>query len=319
MSTVSEIGFDTATATSRGSRPHQEDAIVTDFPIGGELALAVLADGMGGHAAGDVASKIAVTEVFSELKLQSGDPTRLETELPGLLREAALSANDCIKSHADNHEGTRGMGTTLVALALLDTRLYWLSVGDSPLLLHRDGALRQLNEDHSMAPQIDMLVQAGQMSQAEASGHPDRNCLTSALCGIHVPRIDCPDTPFALREGDTVILASDGLQFLPEAQISAILARHAAEGSARVAQALLAALDAQAHPDQDNATFAVIRAIPAARTGRVMPLRVEPTRAETVASNSERPPRGATGTGRPARWRTGFLFGRTALPRSGSQ
>jgi len=218
-----DLQYDVASAISLGKRDVQEDAIICDFPLGSELGFAVLADGMGGHAAGDIASKIVVTEVFSELKLQSGDPKGMEGDIAEVLLGAALAANDCIGAHADAEPGTEGMGATLVAPVLMQNRLYWISVGDSPLFLYRNGSLTQLNEDHSMAPQIDYLVRTGVMEPETALNHPDRNCLTSVLAGNEVPRIDCPATPVQLMDGDIVIAASDGLQFLENPEIADIL------------------------------------------------------------------------------------------------
>lgn len=256
-----ELFLDAASASSRGARSYQEDALVTDFPIGGEISLLVLADGMGGHAAGDVASKIAVTEVFSDLKLQSGDSQSFRAGTPEILREAAEAANACIRSYAETHREARGLGTTLLALVLVEKELYWLSVGDSPLYLYRDGALRQLNEDHSMAPQIDFLVSAGQITPEEGEDHPDRNALTSVICGARIARIDCPDGPFALRPGDILLAASDGLQFLPDDEIAAQLSRRRSGGSAGIAKALLAAIEKRDDPAQDNVTFSVVRVV----------------------------------------------------------
>ena len=185
MLSSDKIHYDVASAISLGQREFQEDAIIADFPLGTELGFAVLADGMGGHAAGDIASKIVVTEVFSELKLRSGDPKHMERHISKVLLDAAQTANDCVGAHSSCYPGTRGMGATLVAPVLMGDRLYWVSVGDSPLFLFRDGKLMQLNEDHSMAPQIDYLVRSGVMDPAVAMHHPDRNCLTSVLIGAN--------------------------------------------------------------------------------------------------------------------------------------
>jgi PPM family protein phosphatase len=214
MLVVSETRFDVASAISQGQRPYQEDALVTDFSLGTDIGFAVLADGMGGHAAGDVASKIVVTEVFSELKLQSGDVVAFKTNLPEILRDAALAANDCMKVHIQSNAETAGMGATLLAPVFVGSRLYWISIGDSPLLLFRQGVLRQLNEDHSMAPQIDFMIRTGLLSEDAGRNHPDRSCLTSVLGGEDIPRIDCPAEPFELQEGDILIAASDGIQYL---------------------------------------------------------------------------------------------------------
>jgi protein phosphatase len=259
MQVSSDTSFDVASAISQGRRPYQEDALATDFSLGTDVGFAVLADGMGGHAAGDVASKIVVTEVFSELKLQSGDKGVFVANLPEILRDAALAANDCVRGHIQNHAETAGMGATLLAPVFVGSRLFWISIGDSPLLLFRQGVLRQLNEDHSMAPQIDFMVQTGMLSEDAGRNHPDRSCLTSVLGGEDVPRIDCPTEPLDLREGDILIAASDGIQYLSFPEIEALLRAHAEEPSRSIADALLAQLEAHGDPEQDNATFTVVK------------------------------------------------------------
>jgi protein phosphatase len=259
MLVASDTRFDVSSAISQGRRPYQEDALATDFSLGTDLGFAVLADGMGGHAAGDVASKIVVTEVFSELKLQSGNKGAFVANLPEILRDAALSANDCVRGHIQNHAETSGMGATLLAPVFVGTRLFWISIGDSPLLLFRDGVLRQLNEDHSMAPQIDFMVQTGMLSEDAGRNHPDRSCLTSVLGGEEVPRIDCPTEPLDLQEGDILIAASDGIQYLSFAEIEEVLRARADEPSARIADALLSRLEAHDDPEQDNASFTVVK------------------------------------------------------------
>ncbi len=254
-----EITYDVASAVSIGGRDCQEDAIVADFPQGAGYGFVVLADGMGGHAAGDIASRIVVTEVFSELKLQSNDLERFSREINPILRQAARVANACVLAHATADPGTRGMGATLLAPVLLGNRLHWVSVGDSPLYLFRDGKLRQLNEDHSLAPQIDHMVRSGRMTEDRGRNHPDRNCLTSVLIGLEIPRLDCPDRPVILEPGDIVIASSDGLQFLDETDIAALLNVMRDDSSASIAAALMNAIEELADPDQDNVALAVIR------------------------------------------------------------
>ena len=263
-----DLSYDVTSAISLGRRDVQEDAIICDFPIGATMGFAVLSDGMGGHAAGDVASKIVVTEVFAELKLQSGNPEAMETDIVTILQGAAASANECIRVHAGHDNTTRGMGATLVAPVLMGTHLYWISVGDSPLLLFRDGALKQLNQDHSMAPQIDFLARAGMMETDVATNHPDRQCLTSVLAGRDIARIDCPDIAVKLQHGDIVIAASDGLQFLENSEISDLLTEHANATSAGISNALLQSLEHLDDPDQDNVSFCVIRVLDTAETAR---------------------------------------------------
>jgi PPM family protein phosphatase len=254
-----EPRYDVASGISQGARDYQEDAITSDFPVGAEAGFVVLADGMGGHAAGDVASKIVLTEVFSELKFQFADVTAFEARAPEILRSVANLANDTLREHTRSHPETDGMGATLVVPALVENRLWWISVGDSPLFLYRNGKLSQLNEDHSMAPQIDFMVRSGLMDPQVAANHPDRNCLISVLMGTRIPKIDCPVKPFELKQGDIVVCASDGLQFLSNAQIEKVLGKYRKSRSTEIAERLLDELNRLNDPDQDNISFTIIK------------------------------------------------------------
>lgn len=259
MSEAPEFRFDAASVLSLGQRDHQEDALASDFPIGANFGFAVLADGMGGHAAGDVASKIVVTEVFSELMFQSSDVEGMTADIGGVLRNAAHAANECVRAHTETNPDTDGMGSTLLAPVIDNEKLYWISIGDSPLLLYRDGTLTQLNEDHSMAPQIDLMVAAGAITEDAALNHPDRNALTSVLFGDEIEAIDCRDEPFILADGDVLIASSDGLQFLDDREIIAILRSMLSKPAATIARALLDALEDLDDPAQDNISFTVIK------------------------------------------------------------
>jgi len=259
MSEAPEFRFDAASVLSLGQRDHQEDALASDFPIGANFGFAVLADGMGGHAAGDVASKIVVTEVFSELMFQSSDVEGMTADIGGVLRNAAYAANECVRAHTETNPDTDGMGSTLLAPVIDNEKLYWISIGDSPLLLYRDGRLTQLNEDHSMAPQIDLMVAAGAITEDAALNHPDRNALTSVLFGDEIEAIDCRDDPFILADGDVLIASSDGLQFLDDREIIAILRNTLSKPAATIARALLDALENLDDPAQDNISFTVIK------------------------------------------------------------
>ena len=259
MTSSPDIRFDVASVLNRGCRDYQEDAIATDFPLGAEFGYAVLSDGMGGHAAGDVASKIVVTEVFSELKFQTSDGSGFQENVCEILRNAAVSANECMAAHTSSNPDTAGMGATLVAPVFMADKLFWISIGDSPLYLFRDGELRQLNEDHSLGPHIDYMVRSGMMAEDIGRNHPDRNALTSVLIGETIERIDCPEKPFTLADNDILIVASDGLQFLSNTQISDIVTENADANSAEIADLLLEQLSALEDPEQDNICFSVIK------------------------------------------------------------
>jgi serine/threonine protein phosphatase PrpC len=251
--------FDSASAISRGARPYQEDAYIADFSRGADVGFAVLADGMGGHAAGDVASQIVVTEVFSELTFQRKSYEDNACALPGILRQAADCANQSIQSYTDAHPQSKGMGATLTACVVLDDALYWISIGDSPLFLFRDNQLQQINEDHSMGPQVDLMVETGALSEADARAHPDRSVLTSALFGERIARIDCPENACDLRPGDTIIIASDGLQYLSEDDIARVLRERPFARSADIVDALMGAVQGLNDPDLDNVTIGLVQ------------------------------------------------------------
>lgn len=254
-----EFAYDAATAISKGRRDSQEDAVAADFLAGSGSGFAVLADGMGGHAAGDIASKIVVTEIFSDLKLQAGDPEAMEGRIGEVLQQSAYSANACLKAYSGQRPQTRGMGATLLAPVLFQDRLYWISVGDSPLYLFRSGKLIRLNAEHSMAAELECRVANGTMARAAAASHPDRHCVTSVLTGGGIPRIDCRSAPVRLREGDIVLAASDGLQFLSEAEIAEVLDRERHSPGARIGAALMTRLEQLNAEDQDNACLCVIK------------------------------------------------------------
>lgn len=254
-----EPRFDVASALDPGSRDMQEDALVSDFAVGDDSGIVVLADGMGGHAAGGIASKTVVTEVFGELKFHSDRFFDFPEEMPQLMQNAIDHANDCIRDTVEEHAGTKGMGSTMVAVVMAGQKMYWSSVGDSPLYLHRSGKMEQVNEDHSMAPQIDAMVAAGTLRPEDGKTHPDRNTLLSAVVGGEIPRVDNRGKAVDLKTGDIIVVASDGLQFLDDSDICRVITRHRRKTSAEIANALLQAVKGLRDPDQDNIAFSVIK------------------------------------------------------------
>jgi protein phosphatase len=259
MAANPEYRYQAASALFLGERNNQEDALATDFAIGGDIGFVVLSDGMGGHNAGDIASKVVVTEVFSELKLQSGDPIGFRNNIATILKDAALSANTCVGEIANGAPAAHGMGATLLVPVFIEDRLSWISVGDSPLYLYRSGHLSQLNEDHSMAPHIDLMVRTGMLSESGGRDHPDRNCLTSVLLGRDIARMDCPETPTQLFDGDIVIAASDGLQYLDKSKIQDVVKSGAEAPSAEIAERLIEEIIALDAADQDNVALSVVK------------------------------------------------------------
>src|SRR5262249_458283 len=140
-----DVGSVYATAI-QGDRTQQQDAVRVRWLEAERAWLIALADGMGGHAAGDVAGKLAVDCFVAAFRSLPHDNASLEDALVGAQRDA----NTQIDSVQASHPELEGMGTTLVAAHIGDEGLRWVSVGDSPLYLYRDAALVRLNDDHSL-------------------------------------------------------------------------------------------------------------------------------------------------------------------------
>ncbi|WP_300030416.1 protein phosphatase 2C domain-containing protein [uncultured Roseobacter sp.] len=269
---------DAAPAISLGRRACQEDALAVDFTAGAGFGFAVLSDGMGGHAAGEIASKVVVTEMFSELKMQAGNPVDTEKNIGAILRNAALGANDCLASYTQRFPETRGMGATLIAPVIAANRLYWISVGDSPLFLFRGNRLFRLNEEHSLGQQLKIRVLEGRLSQEQADLIEDQDCLTSVLMGRNIQHTDCREIPVTLRHNDIIVAASDGLLYLTEDQIARILHDNCFRSSAEISEKLMQAVAAQDDPEQDNISLCTIRITDPSVTGARGPMDTRPKR-----------------------------------------
>lgn len=257
-----KITLDSAMALCQGQRARQEDCIATHFPTGGPLGFAVLADGMGGHAAGDVASKLAVSEVFAELTHWSADPSELEQKLREVFQTTLHNANAAIAEYAATEPDHDDLGTTLLVPVVISARMYWLSVGDSPLFLIRQNRLHRLNTEHSLAAHLDRQVARGELSPPAALAHPDRQCLTSVLTGTPVPEVDARLAPFALMPGDVIIAATDGLHGLGQQKLCALLREGKNRDARGLCADLLDALKSSTTPEQDNTALCVIKVLP---------------------------------------------------------
>ena len=153
-----------------------------------------------------------------------------------------------------------------VALAFLgqecEDRIRRMTWALPSLFLLRQGEIVALNEDHSLAPEIDKLAAAGRMTWEDAKADPRRHFLRSALNGADMDLIDRSHRPLALEPGDVVILASDGIHTLSEPDILRVATENAARGPEAIADALLAAVDAAGDIYQDNTTVVVVEAKP---------------------------------------------------------
>ena len=251
--------YDIALILDQGQRETQEDAVASRVFDGANAAYVVVADGMGGHAAGEVASGMVVTGWREALDPQLEQSETSQSALVDGLPLAAMQANAAIAQHCEDQGAGFNMGSTLLGVLMLGQRVFWISIGDSPLYLFRDGLLHQINEDHSMAPVIDAQVDEGLLTEAEALHHPDRNQLTSVVMGAAIPKVDCPEDPLTLTGSDILIAGSDGLQYLSDTEIQTVLRANETALAQDIADALLQAVKAKNDPHQDNVSIGVVK------------------------------------------------------------
>lgn len=255
--------FEYGVAATRGARDYQEDAAAfwtsaaKPSENGAKLppsdnCVAVLADGMGGHAGGALASRM-VCEAF--IRAVARDAEKTAENLCGALE----AANAAIAKKITEQPTLNGMGSTLIGAAFSPAGVEWVSVGDSPMFLFRRGEIAVLNEDHSLAPELDRLVSVGKLTEDEARRDPRRHMLRSAVTGDEIDLVDLSSHPVALEAHDYVILASDGIATLETPEIARIIQGYAKDGASAVATALIRSVEALREPHQDNATVLVVR------------------------------------------------------------
>ena len=218
------------------ARPINEDSFY--LPKETEPFCAV-ADGMGGHNAGEVASAMAI-QAFAEAMRRSGKRTATA------IHDAVLRANAAVYQEASRDSSKRGMGTTFTALVADGRRVHIAHVGDSRIYRLREGSLTQITQDHSL---VEELVRAGLITREQARTHPRRNIITRALGthGENEPDLLVTD----VQDGDVFLLCTDGLTgMVTDAQIERMLLENDMEAAADAL--LAAALDAGG---RDNVTL----------------------------------------------------------------
>src|SRR5690606_10552759 len=209
--------------TDRGrTRDHNEDTfLVADLDgrepvresrgdvheIGDRGMLFLVADGMGGAGAGELASEMAAVEILSEmLRGWAAMPLGTEEAFAANLRRAVEAANTSLHNYATEHPDVRGMGTTATVAAVLGDRLYLAQIGDSRGYLIRDGEVRQLTRDQSLTQR---LVEVGELTEEEAEASERRNIILQALGPD--PKVKVDLSWQMLQRGDLLLLCSDGL------------------------------------------------------------------------------------------------------------
>lgn len=178
---------------------NQDYVFSTENAIGNLPNLFVVADGMGGHKAGDLASRLCVEALTGEIRELS-----LKTPV-SILNEAITKANQVVYEEAARNPDYQGMGTTLVAATICDGCLYVANIGDSRLYIISNG-MEQITEDHSY---VGEMIRKGKLLESEARNHPRKNVITRAL-GTS-PKVMADVFEVELRAGDILLLCSDGL------------------------------------------------------------------------------------------------------------
>jgi len=248
-----KVEFDIASDQIDGARDYQEDAYMVnqlgEAENGDVCSLIIMADGMGGHAAGNVASNMVVATFNKTFQAKFPTP-----EISEVLTDALNRSNDQIRASVKETPALRGMGCTMVTAYVQDSNLYWVSVGDSHLYLIRDRELIKQNADHSYGAYLDMMKEQG-MEIDEQAGM-SRNMLMSAMTGEEISSIDVSDSPVKLRPGDRVVVASDGLDTLGA---GAIIQYSSWSATAKeCVYALLKAVEDANKINQDNTTLIVV-------------------------------------------------------------
>jgi PPM family protein phosphatase len=210
--------------------------------------LAVVADGMGGHRAGDVASSMTLTHLKELWEQTSGLQTADQAE--AWLKTSILHVNKLLFDHSISHEECEGMGTTIEAIISTELFASVAHVGDSRSYILNDSGFQQLTEDHTL---VNELVRTGQISKEDAEHHPRKNVILRALGTEQNVNIDIKTITF--EEGDVLLLCSDGLSNkVSEAEMIEILTN--GEQLERKADTLISL--ANEYGGEDNITLAIV-------------------------------------------------------------
>jgi serine/threonine protein phosphatase PrpC len=236
-------------------REGNEDA----YCVRADLGLYLVADGMGGHAAGEIASRLAAETIEGVIRdtrnadMNSTWPTPFDTTLSvngNRLKTAFSMANRRLTTEMETDEHLRGMATTVAAMLITGAACTIGHVGDSRVYRQRDGELSVLTEDHSW---VNEQVRAGRLTDSDARRHPWRNVVTRAITGGDDPSPDIQE--IQLAAGDRLLICSDGLSsVVPNEEIHALIASGSSADA--VSAALIEAANEAGGPD--NITVVIV-------------------------------------------------------------
>ena len=196
-------------------RSHNEDS-VTIVKNAASEHLMIVADGMGGHRAGEVASSMVVTQIGSKFKALSTIGTKIDAI--NWLKDNVQEINNNIIKYSEDHPESMGLGTTCVMALLTKDFLLFVNIGDSSGFVFKNGKLKKITRDHTL---VNFLVETGDLSEAEAVNHPKKNVLMKALGAADQCEIDIFEVETDI---DAIMLSSDGLtNMLSQDQIEKVL------------------------------------------------------------------------------------------------
>lgn len=213
--------------------------------IGGLPNLFIVADGMGGHNAGDYASRFCV-EVFTDRIRANHQKTPI-----GIISDALQNTNDLLLEEASAKNDLQGMGTTFVAATIIDSVLYVANVGDSRLYVIRDG-IEQITEDHSL---VEEMVKNGEIERKDVRFHPNKNIITRALGANSTVTPDYFEVE--LNEGDIVLMCSDGLTNMMDDKDIMDIVRNCADDLQSAAETLVG--KANENGGKDNISIVIVK------------------------------------------------------------
>lgn len=242
-----------AGAATIGARRRQEDAWGTRLlppDEDGARLLAVVADGLGGHPAGDQASRTACGAFLAGCPGASGSPRER-------LRAALESANGQLRAAVEASPELWGMGTTLVGACFHAGGYDWVSVGDSFVFHYRSGRIQRINPLHTVGAELDERARRGEITAAEAAADPERALITSVIMGLPLEEVAAGRMP--LEPDDLVILATDGVEPLGEDGIASVCNERTGAGAEEIAAAIIRGIEGIGSWNQDNATVVVVQ------------------------------------------------------------
>lgn len=235
-----------------GTRDCQEDC--TDYIINDRGGIAVLCDGMGGLAGGEIASGFTVKNVL-EMYMNAGEIK----DYPEFFYKCAVDTDRGVYLMRDKNGNRLRAGTTIVTVAIDGNELYWLSVGDSRIYLIRDDDVFIANEEHNYGARLNRMLKSGQITPENYQSEMKRGAALTSYIGIgNIYMMDINDSPFLLRDKDVIVLSSDGMFRRIDNVLLLKIIKSNGNDLQKAAKELTSTALSLSKGSQDNTTVAVI-------------------------------------------------------------